>query len=50
LQIYETQLGKDHPAVAASLNNLAALYQDQGRYGQAIAYQEQRLAIADPKS
>ncbi|MBI9078079.1 MAG: tetratricopeptide repeat protein [Desulfatibacillum sp.] len=28
-------LGKDHPSVATSCNNLAALYQDQGKYGEA---------------
>jgi tetratricopeptide (TPR) repeat protein len=28
-------LGADHPDVATSLNNLAGLYQAQGRYGEA---------------
>jgi hypothetical protein len=32
LVIGEKALGPDHPAVAISLNNLAALYNDQGRY------------------
>jgi CHAT domain-containing protein/Tfp pilus assembly protein PilF len=35
LQINEAKFGKDHPQVALSLNNLAALYWEQGRYGQA---------------
>ena len=28
-------LGKDHPDTLTSVNNLAALYQAQGRYGEA---------------
>jgi hypothetical protein len=35
LRIRETALGPDHPDVATSLNNLAALYQVQGNYGAA---------------
>ncbi|MBV8313429.1 MAG: tetratricopeptide repeat protein, partial [Planctomycetaceae bacterium] len=31
LKILEAQLGPDHPDVARSLNNLAFLYQSQGR-------------------
>ena len=34
-QIREKALGPDHPDVATSLNNLAALYFDQGRYADA---------------
>jgi tetratricopeptide (TPR) repeat protein len=33
--IREQQLGTDHPDVATSLNNLAMLYNSQGRYGDA---------------
>ena len=36
LAIYEQQLGADHPATATSLNNLANLYRDQGKYGEAV--------------
>ncbi|KAM3101157.1 tetratricopeptide repeat protein [Phormidesmis sp. 146-12] len=32
LQIREQQLGGDHPDTATSLNNLAQLYDSQGRY------------------
>src|SRR5262249_44791518 len=32
LAIYEKALGAEHPAVASSLNNLAALYYNQGKY------------------
>ena len=32
LAIQEKVLGKEHPDVATSLNNLAALYQSQGNY------------------
>src|SRR5580704_8629239 len=35
LTVLEAKLGPHHPAVAASLGNLAALYQDEGRYGEA---------------
>ena len=35
LAIREKALGPDHPDVALSLNNLAALYNDQGRYADA---------------
>ncbi len=34
LVIWEQQLGADHPAVATSLNNLAGLYESQGRYSE----------------
>ena len=35
LEIYERQLGADHPDVATNLNNLAALYRAQGKYSEA---------------
>jgi tetratricopeptide (TPR) repeat protein len=35
LEIYEQQLGADHPHTAASLNNLAELYRSQGKYAEA---------------
>jgi hypothetical protein len=35
LAIREKTLGRDHPDVALSLNNLAALYDSQGRYADA---------------
>jgi hypothetical protein len=35
LAIREKALGRDHPDVATSLNNLAALYDVQGRYADA---------------
>ncbi|MFZ4557221.1 MAG: tetratricopeptide repeat protein [Pseudanabaena sp.] len=31
----ERQLGADHPDVASSLNNLAGLYESQGKYSEA---------------
>ena len=36
LAIREKSLGPDHPDVAISLNNLAALYRDQGRWAEAL--------------
>jgi len=42
---YEQVLGSEHPATAASLNNLASLLQDQGDYQGARALCERALAI-----
>ena len=47
LQIYEQQLGADHPAVATSLNNLAALYEVQGRYEEAEPLYQRSLQIRE---
>jgi hypothetical protein len=41
----EQQLGADHPAVASSLNNLAALYDSQGRYSEAELLYGRSLVI-----
>jgi hypothetical protein len=35
LELSKRLLGEDHPHVATSLNNLAGLYDSQGRYDQA---------------
>ena len=40
-------MGGDHPAVAQSLNNLALVYQDQGRYGEAEPLHRRALTIAE---
>ncbi len=40
-------LGPEHPDVATSLNNLAALYQAQGRYAEAETLYERSLAIRE---
>ena len=45
LQISEQQLGADHPHTASSLNNLALLYQSQGRYSEAEHFYLRALAI-----
>ncbi|MEN9244706.1 MAG: tetratricopeptide repeat protein, partial [Gloeomargarita sp. DG02_5_bins_242] len=45
LAIREQALGKDHPSVATSLNNLAALYRAQGNYGAALPLYQRSLAI-----
>ena len=38
LKIREKQRGLDHPDVADSLDNLARLYQDQGKYEEALPH------------
>jgi len=45
LSISEQQLGADHPAVATNLNNLALLYQSQGRYSEAEPLYGRSLTI-----
>ncbi len=40
-------MGAEHPGVATSLNNLAALYQAQGRYGDAEPLYKRSLAIRE---
>ena len=41
----EKSLGPNHPDVARSLNNLAQLYRDQGRYADAEPLYKRALAI-----
>jgi len=43
--IFKQQLGDNHPSTATSLNNLAFLYQYQGRYSEAEPLLKQSLAI-----
>jgi tetratricopeptide (TPR) repeat protein len=38
-------LGEEHPSVAASLNNLALLYDSQGRYAEAEPLYQQALEM-----
>ncbi|MBW4517949.1 MAG: tetratricopeptide repeat protein [Timaviella obliquedivisa GSE-PSE-MK23-08B] len=45
LEIYQSQLGQDHPSTATSLNNLAGLYESQGRYSEAEPLYLQALEI-----
>ncbi|MDJ0533340.1 MAG: CHAT domain-containing protein [Xenococcaceae cyanobacterium MO_207.B15] len=45
LTIRKQQLGDNHPDVAQSLNNQAALYESQGRYAEAEPLLQQSLAI-----
>ena len=45
LAIREKALGPDHPDVGTSLNNLASLYRDQGRYAEAEPLYKRALAI-----
>jgi tetratricopeptide (TPR) repeat protein len=40
-------LGEDHPDVATSYNNLASLYESQGRYGEAEPLFKKALAICE---
>ncbi|MGZ3458885.1 MAG: CHAT domain-containing protein, partial [Archangium sp.] len=45
LAIWEAALGKNHPDVARTLNNLALLYANQGNYARAEPLYERALAI-----
>ena len=47
LAIDEKALGPEHPYVAASLNNLAVLYREQGKYEQAEPLIQRALAIRE---
>ncbi len=47
LAIGEKALGPDHPDVATSLNNVAALYRAQGQYAKAEPLYERSLAILE---
>ncbi|OGW24146.1 MAG: hypothetical protein A2X55_04245 [Nitrospirae bacterium GWB2_47_37] len=47
LEIYEKILGKDHPNVATSLNNLAGLYKVIGRYSEAEPLYKRSLEIRE---
>ena len=47
LELAEKSLGPDHPTVATSLNNLAALFQAQGQYTQAEPLYRRSLAIRE---
>ncbi len=47
LAIIEQVLGPEHPNTAASLNNLASLYQDQERYEEAELLYQRALAIRE---
>jgi tetratricopeptide (TPR) repeat protein len=43
----EEVLGEEHPDMALSLNNLAALYDNQGRYAEAEPLYQRALAIVE---
>ena len=47
LRIAEEEAGQDHPDVATSLNNLAAIYVKQGLYAQAEPLYRRSLAISE---
>jgi tetratricopeptide (TPR) repeat protein len=47
LQIYETQLGPEHPDVASVLNNLAVFYTNERRYAEAEKIHRRALAIRE---
>jgi tetratricopeptide (TPR) repeat protein len=47
LEIWERQLGTNHPDVATSLNNLASLYKSQGRYSEAETLHLRSLEIRE---
>ena len=45
LSVTRSRLGKEHPDVATSLNNLALLYKSQGRYSEAEPLDQEALAM-----
>ena len=45
LQLRRDVLGETHPSTLVSLNNLAGLYESQGRYGEAEPLYEQALQL-----
>jgi len=47
LSIQEAMLGKDHPDVALTLNNLALLYKSMGQYAKAERLYQRSLAIRE---
>lgn len=47
LSIRESTLGRDHPAVAATLNNLAVLYGKRGKYKEAEPLCQRALEIRE---
>ncbi len=47
LKVAENTFSSDHPAVATSLNNLAELYDEQGKYAAAEPLYKLALAIQE---
>lgn len=47
LAISKKALGPDHPDVAQSLNNLALLYDAQGKYSEAVLLFQRAVQIAE---
>ena len=47
LAILEKVLGKEHPDIAMTYNNIAGVYQAQGDYPQALAFYQKALAIRE---
>ena len=47
LAIWEQELGTNHPNTASGLNNLAGLYQAQGKYGEAEPLYQRVLVIRE---
>ncbi|NET38415.1 MAG: tetratricopeptide repeat protein, partial [Cyanothece sp. SIO1E1] len=45
IQIREAVLDPQHPYLANSYNNIAGLYQDQGRYDEALKYFQKAIQI-----
>jgi hypothetical protein len=43
----EKVLGKEHPSILTSMNNLSLVLRDQGKYEEAEATQRQALGLAE---
>ena len=46
LSITLKKLGDDHPSVATTYNNMANVYDNQGKYEEALAMYEKALSIS----
>ena len=47
MAIYEQSLGAEHPTVAVSINNLAAILKDSSRLGEAEPLMRRALALEE---
>ncbi len=49
LEIYKSKLGKDHPDMALTYNNIGEVYRAKGNYAKALEYHGKALEISESK-